>query len=218
MLSSCSGYTKILDIHLDNIPCTESELESIKNLLTSGVIIQDGTPVTAEDVEPEHEGFATVLFLKNLSDKNEFGKKFATASGDLDALLLEGKLLFDQSIERPVMIINGNVSAYNYMYIPEFNRYYFISDIEYKTGGIQYVHGEVDPLQSFKTEILSNKAIISDTGETGKSKLLCNNNSWFMQQNKHVITVTFKDGYKRDCGFKRGSGSDESYVLTVAGG
>ena len=217
-LSSCSGYTKVLDIHLDNIPCTESERESIKNLLTSGVIIQNGTPVTAEDVTPIHEGFSTVLFLKNLSDKNEFGKKFATTSGDLDALLLEGKLLFDQSIERPVMIINGNVSEYNYMYIPEFKRYYFISDIEYKAGGIQYVHGEVDPLQSFKAEILSNKAIISDTGETNKSKLLCNNNSWFMQQNKHVITVTFKDGYKRDCGFKRGSGSDESYVLTVAGG
>ena len=158
-----------------------------------------------------------VLFLKNLSDKEEFGKKFKKVNDDLDAELIEGKLLFDQSIERPVMIIDGNVSDYNYMYIPEFKRFYYITDIEYKAGGVQYVHGEVDPLQSFKTEILSNEAIIADTSEAGKAKLLCNNNSWFAQQNKHVLTLTFKDSYKRNAGFPRGANSDESYVLTVAG-
>lgn len=216
-LGNCSGYTKVLNIHLDNIPCTESEREQIRNLITSGVIIQTGTTISTEDITPENEGDLVVLFLKNLSDKEEFGKKFKKVNGDLDAELIEGKLLFDQSIERPVMIINGNVSDYNYMYIPEFKRFYYITDIEYKAGGIQYVHGEVDPLQSFKDEILSNEAIIADTSEAGKGKFLCNNNSWFAQQNKHVLTLTFKDAYKRNAGFPRGANSDESYVLCVAG-
>lgn len=216
-LANCSGYTKVLNIHLDNIPCTESEREQIRNLLTSGVIIQTGTVISTADITPVNADNLVVLFLKNLSDKEEFGKTFKKVDDHLDAELIEGKLLFDQSIERPVMIIDGNVSDYNYMYIPEFKRFYYITDIEYKAGGVQYVHGEVDPLQSFKTEILSNEAIIADTNEARKAKFLCNNNSWFSQQNKHVLTLTFKDAYRRNAGFPRGANSSESYVLTIAG-
>lgn len=38
-LGSLSGYTRVKDIHLSNIPCTDDELEQIENLLKDGVII-----------------------------------------------------------------------------------------------------------------------------------------------------------------------------------
>lgn len=38
-LGSLSGYTRVKDIHLSNIPCTDDELEQIESLLKDGVII-----------------------------------------------------------------------------------------------------------------------------------------------------------------------------------
>ena len=39
LLSNCSGYTRVKDCHLTNIPCTDEELEEIEKLLKRGVII-----------------------------------------------------------------------------------------------------------------------------------------------------------------------------------
>lgn len=39
LLSNCSGYTEVIDIHLDNIPATDTEKDEISALLHSGVII-----------------------------------------------------------------------------------------------------------------------------------------------------------------------------------
>ena len=38
-LSECSGYTEVENIHLENVPATDGELEEINDLLKSGVII-----------------------------------------------------------------------------------------------------------------------------------------------------------------------------------
>jgi hypothetical protein len=39
VLGSLSGYTRVKDIHLAGIPCTDDELEQIESLLKDGVII-----------------------------------------------------------------------------------------------------------------------------------------------------------------------------------
>lgn len=39
-LSECSGFTKVAEIHLENIPATEAEISEIESLLKSGVIIK----------------------------------------------------------------------------------------------------------------------------------------------------------------------------------
>ena len=39
VLGSLSGYTRVKDIHLSGIPCTDDELEQIEALLKDGVII-----------------------------------------------------------------------------------------------------------------------------------------------------------------------------------
>ena len=37
-LSECSGYTKVAEIHLENIPATSAELDEMDGLLKAGVI------------------------------------------------------------------------------------------------------------------------------------------------------------------------------------
>ena len=38
-LSSCSGFTRVKDVHIERINATDDELSNIENLLKEGVII-----------------------------------------------------------------------------------------------------------------------------------------------------------------------------------
>lgn len=65
-------------------------------------------------------------------------------------------------VENPVVYIGASDSyaTYNYMYIPAFGRYYFAKCV---AGNSQTLTFECtsDPLMSFKTAILSSKAVIA---------------------------------------------------------
>ena len=55
-------------------------------------------------------------------------------------------------ILNPVITLSTNidVEAYNYCYIPEFNRYYYISNIVSVVNGLWTINLSVDVLMSFK--------------------------------------------------------------------
>lgn len=217
-INQITGFFKVLETHVENIACTENEREQIRNMLLNGCIRHQGTNIPDSLITPDHDGNYVFLFLKNMSDKNTIGKTFAGANSTIDCVKYEGKLLENQSIEKPILIVNGDITSYNYVYVPCFNRFYYINDITIKTDKLKFVSCEVDALQSFKTEIGNLECIISDIGDKSKAKLLANNNAWFMEQDKNVITMTFKDEHKRNMGFERGSNSGESYILAIAGG
>ena len=54
----------------------------------------------------------------------------------------------------------SSLASFNYMYIADFGRYYFIDDIVSINQGIWEVSGHVDVLETYKTAILANKAIV----------------------------------------------------------
>lgn len=59
------------------------------------------------------------------------------------------------SIVNPMLIMTHSVdlTRCNYAYIPDFNRYYFINNIELDTGQRAIISMSVDVLMSFKEEI-----------------------------------------------------------------
>lgn len=59
----------------------------------------------------------------------------------------------------------SNPSSYNYMYIPEFSRYYYIREWTYEAG-FWWASGEVDPLASWKTHITSAEAYVLRSAST----------------------------------------------------
>lgn len=78
-----------------------------------------------------------------------------------DSISLQGTLKTETSIIRPEILIEiENPSEYNYAYIPEFNRYYFINDITSVNNNLWRISMNVDVLESFKNEILSQNCII----------------------------------------------------------
>ena len=57
--------------------------------------------------------------------------------------------------------INNYVLSANYVYIPDFNRYYFINDITSVRQNLWRLSLHVDVLMSYKKEIKNTKAFIS---------------------------------------------------------
>ena len=98
----------------------------------------------------------TVTLKVNSSPVEKIGKTLSTGTD------FSCKLKDDTSILRPTLIISSlsSLASFNYMYIADFGRYYFIDDIVSINQGIWEVSGHVDVLETYKTAILANKAIV----------------------------------------------------------
>ena len=81
------------------------------------------------------------------------------------------KLKDTVSITNPILILSEvegvNYFHCNYCYLSEFNRYYFIRDIEVLSTKNYKLQLEVDVLESFKNDILSSHAEIKRTLQQG---------------------------------------------------
>jgi len=64
--------------------------------------------------------------------------------------------------ENPVIFITGGASyvGYNYAYIPEFGRYYWMKPVTGNANTITF-QGESDPLMSFKDQIRACPAVVA---------------------------------------------------------
>ena len=78
-------------------------------------------------------------------------------------ILMIGSLRDSSKIVKPTILVEiGNPAQYNYMYIPAFGRYYFITEIESVRTNLWNITGTVDVLMSFQEEILNLNVIVSD--------------------------------------------------------
>ena len=95
-----------------------------------------------------------IILYSNNSDTKVLNKSLtalATVSGV--------KLKEYTSIINPVLLLtkSANVIAANYVYISEFGRYYYITNLEYQTNDIVALTLAVDVLYSFRTAILASE-------------------------------------------------------------
>lgn len=145
----------------------------------------------------------TVDLYKNSSPVEKIGKTLTDQQSITDVLLKR-----DTSILRPVLLVNDarGVTDFNYMYISEFDRYYFIDDIRSTHNNIWEISGHVDVLETYKDQILSNTGVIRR--QTNKFNTYLNDPEWKVYANENVVAYHF-------------SGSpfnkNMKYVLAVAG-
>jgi len=120
---------------------------------------------------------------------------------------VSGTLKEETSIIDPIIKIQGDISSFNncnYMYIPEFNRFYFVNDLRSITYNIFEVSGHVDVLSTYKAQIRSNNAIVRR--QENSWNLYLNDGSFKVYQNPNVLTRAFPSGFTR-----------QEFVLAVAG-
>ena len=97
----------------------------------------------------------------------------AVGSFKADVSVLSPTLLLSIPIDPEQELIDGNGDEiddaivelanavdFNYMYIAEFDRYYFITSIVISSNSLRIVSGDVDSLFSFKDQILLNYAMV----------------------------------------------------------
>ena len=115
------------------------------------------------------------ILIYNTPDIN---RKTTTKSLTLLATV-SGNLKKDTSVIDPVIEFSYEYGATfpNYIYIPTFRRYYFITDVILKPGHITEVHLHVDVLQTYRTSILGGKGVVTKTTLTSKILNELNRNS-----------------------------------------
>lgn len=99
----------------------------------------------------------TVTLCNNSSPVEKIGKTLSTGT-DFTCALKD-----NTSILRPTLVLrsdNASLAGFNYMKIPQFSRFYFIDDIVSLHNYQWEISGHVDVLETYKTQILANQAVI----------------------------------------------------------
>lgn len=142
-----------------------------------------------------------VLYVNN-SEQNKINKSLSNPA------TFSGVLKEETSIINPVILMEvDNPYNYNYAFIPEFNRYYFISNITSVNNKMWRISLKVDVLESFKNEIMASSAIISDTEITGLDKYMAGN-VWKSKVKDSTTIINFPNGLL----------DNGEYILITAGG
>ena len=143
-----------------------------------------------------------IILCKNNSEPNKINKILS------DQYTLSGTLKEQTSITSPaIMIESGNPVGFNYAYIPDFNRYYFISDIINVSNNLWRINLKVDVLESFKNDILSSSVILSDSEVTGSDKYM-SGDVWKTKVKDTTNIITFPSGLLEE----------GEFILITAGG
>lgn len=131
-----------------------------------------------------------INFYKNYSEKNKIGKSLSSG------LTLNGNLRDECSITSPSILVEAtSLVDYNYCYIHEFKRYYFISDITSVRNNLWRVSLKCDVLESFKSDILNSSCIIDKQSSDGKSNSLFDDGSYINEIDTFNEVANFQSGF-----------------------
>lgn len=143
-----------------------------------------------------------IILYNNQSERNALNKTI------VNPVTLDGNLRDESNIKNPsITVYATNPINRNYAYIPQFNRYYFISEITSIRNNVWRITLTSDVLMSFKNDILNSYAVIDQTKETQISNYL-----------KSDIWQTLVKDFTDIINFPSGLLESGEYILITAGG
>ena len=101
-----------------------------------------------------------VTFYKTKDNKNVINKTLS------DGTEFNLAIRSDTDLETPVLKMVTDVTAFNYCYIPYFNRFYFVERVT-RNGKLFRVELSSDVLETYKSEILASNAQFRRNLKTG---------------------------------------------------
>lgn len=148
----------------------------------------------------------TIGLYYNKSDERKLNKDLETIA------TYEGYLKNECSIQNPTVFIEGafnignNINA-NYMFLPDYRRYYYITDITQVRANLVKITGRVDVLMSFKDEIQNSMGIVRK--QAHNYNLFLDDGSLKVYQDKLIICKEFPNGFPKE---------NDHFILVTAGG
>lgn len=148
----------------------------------------------------------TIKLYVNNSEVNKINKSITNVS------TRTGHLREGCFVLKPIITLEmGDLlpTDFNYMYIVEFDRYYFIDDIKV-VGKYYEISARVDVLYSFRADINRSRAVIERNSKNGIWNAFINDPDCIIEQDNYIL---LKVGKLEPFSFDNGS-----YVMAVAGG
>ena len=139
---------------------------------------------------------------RNRVNKSSFISNRFTMNGTIKDITSAMEIVIEIEKTNPVKY------NYNYMYISEFNRYYFIDDIKLLGNNRWLISGSVDVLYSFMNDILNTTVIIDKSENELNANLYLDDGSFVMDSRKYNEVIEFPNGLIEN----------GSYILICAGG
>lgn len=136
-------------------------------------------------------------------DRNKIGKtltvlKTINAESNVKDLSLIDTVLFLSTMSV------DEIKNYNYLYIHELNRYYFIENVSVTITGLYKVQLHCDLLETYKNDILDSFALINQSGNNNKYY-----DGGYLSQSNYDVDI-----YKSNKVFN----SAKTLVITTLGG
>ena len=147
-------------------------------------------------------------FLTTTDDNRKVSKSFTVNKANVACDIYDSCDLYN-----PTLIVKSNsVISSNYLYIPNFNRFYFIVNKNLDKSGITVINCECDVLMSFKTDILNSTQLIIRNADKENIHI---KNSTIVDNNRPVAPMQLSDTIQV-------TGVDlkhsDYYILTTLGG
>lgn len=143
-----------------------------------------------------------IKLYHNMSDNRTIRKKL------LNEFSLTGTLRDSCSLLEPIINIeNSNVLRFNYAYIPDFQRYYFVKEITNLRKNIWTLELEVDSLMSFKGDILALQVVADKQSNSAVGDEYIDDGS--------LVTDNYM--FKSMYNFSKGFNDQGEYILITAG-
>ena len=126
--------------------------------------------------------------------------------------VMQGNLRDVSNVVNPVILVERDIEQlsglYNYAYIPEFNRYYFITEMQSYRNNFVLLSLSVDVLYSFKNQILDNVAIVDKAQQIDFSNIYYDDGSFVTESRDFYTIKTFTNGFN----------DNGEFILITAGG
>lgn len=143
-----------------------------------------------------------VSFYYNQSDDRQINKTL------IEEKVFEGTLRDNVDIMNPVVrFFSSEILRYNYCYISDFQRYYFITSVTAVSNDIYDVNFTTDVLMSFRGEILQYPVIVD------KQSQKANGDEYIDDSSLVTDNLLFSSVYN----FSRGFLDKPEYILITAG-
>lgn len=156
------------------------------------------------------------ITLYNCANDNKTLTKTLTSYVSLPCSLYDTSSVIDPRIRVEWF---AGIAAYNYAYIADFGRYYFIKDIQADPGGAAIIDCNVDVLMSFNAAIRATPAVV--VRQSRKNQQGANRGTWINDPRLPISTgrvVRAVEFEGTNLNIDSAAMTSTNFVLNVAGG
>lgn len=145
---------------------------------------------------------ADITLYVNSSENNQVYKSLGSSVTFLGVEFKDQSSVFTPSI---LIGTSNNLTGYNYAYISDFGRYYFITDIVLVRANLYLIKLKTDVLSTWATQLLAQPAVLSR--QENEYNLYLDDPEFKVYNDKQVDCYKFSSPFTKSLNF----------LLTVAG-